>query len=175
MLSSLISPDICVAVQLAFHPDVCSESYMARGTCDATCGRCKPCSDAAPSDSLPPVKATPAGDPPPTGAGLPTNATPVGPNPVNATNPGSLAAAPALPPVGPVLQRPAASAPSPAGFYGRTGDGGGLGSGTAAGGAAAPCVADITVCTRAPEPCISCPHKHVAVGSNPAFSSRSCA
>ncbi|KAK9846456.1 hypothetical protein WJX81_004191 [Elliptochloris bilobata] len=74
------------AQQLPSHPDICSAPFMAPSTCDASCGRCKPCE-------------------------------------------GFVAAAPALPPVGPVLRMPKASAPAAGGY----------------GGAVATCVADITV------------------------------
>ena len=118
--------------QLSFHPDSCSAPYMGPGTCDASCGRCKPCEGYVPSDFLPPPNVTaPAGDPPSASTALPVDATPVSPNQhpnPGAPNPGNTstgfgAPAPALPPVGPVLRAPAPET----------------------GGAPAPCVADITV------------------------------
>lgn len=115
--------------QLSFHPDSCSAPYMGPGTCDASCGRCKPCEGYVPSDFLPPPNVTaPAGDPPAASTALPVDATPVSPN--QHPNPGNTstglgfgAPAPGLPPVGPVLRAPAPET----------------------GGAPAPCVADITV------------------------------
>ena len=119
-----------VPAQLSFHPDSCSAPYMGPGTCDASCGRCKPCEGFRPSDFLPPPNVTaPAGDPPAASTALPVDATPVGPNqhpsPGN-TSTGFGAPAPALPPVGPVLRAPAPETS----------------------GAPAPCVADITVRSR---------------------------
>ena len=118
--------------QLSFHPDSCSAPYMGPGTCDASCGRCKPCEGYVPSDFLPPPNVTaPAGDPPSASTALPVDATPISPNQhpnPGAPNPGNTstgfgAPAPALPPVGPVLRAPAPET----------------------GSAPAPCVADITV------------------------------